>query len=305
MLSTPRVFARFLWSAMVVALIATACGKNGNKNPGGGPTGPSDSTTPTTGVSVTIGTCTSEPGFCGGNSPSLTILADSRSPQPNGSATGGPPCANCPFSYTFLSHTISGSGRQSTQFLGISEGNYEITGPISSGELYFQFGGTGGFYARSIQVTEGPNPIVPCQPNGGAVARFSQAAGRAPRTIRFIVAVRQGVPECASIPMLNGTYTGSATDGNDPRGGANLRLTFTVADGVISFGLGSDGPVPGTVSATGAIAATGGSCNVTITGQITVTTSGVPTASGTWSHPPIICGASANNGTWIATRQPE
>ena len=189
-----------LGSVMVVAWLAAACGGGGDGNDSGGssPTGPSDTTTPTAGVSVTVGPCVAEPGFCGGNSPSLSILADSRSPQPDGRATGGPPCATCPFSYTFLGHSISGSGRQSTQFLGIGVGNYEITAQISAGEFYFQFGGTGGFYSRSIQIVEGPNPIVSCPSigSGGATVRFSQAAGSAPQTVRFIVAVRQGVPEC-------------------------------------------------------------------------------------------------------------
>jgi hypothetical protein len=298
----PIPTANKLLTALVVALLAAACGSNGDGNGGGGsgPTGPSDTTTPTAGVSVTIGPCTSEPGFCGGNSPSLSILADSRSAQPDGSATGGPPCATCPFSYTFLSHTISGSGRQSTQFLGIRAGNYEITAPISSGELSFQFGGTGGFYSRSIQIIEGPNPIAPCQPNGGAVVRFSQAAGRAPQTVRFIVAVRQGVPECTLSPTFNGTYTGSAMSGNDA---GTKSLTFTVTDGVVA------GPesLSGTVSVAGAITMSlrdGNSCTSALTGQITLTSSGGATAAGTWSHPTTAACGSANSGTWTATRQP-
>ncbi len=191
---------KWLGSVMVVALITAACGGGGGGNDSGGsvPTGPSDTTTPTVGVSVTVGPCVAEPGFCGGNSPSLSILGDSRSPQPDGRATGGPPCANCPFSYTFLGHSISGSGRQSTQFLGIRVGNYEMTALISAGEFYFQFGGTGGFYSRSIQIVEGPNPVVSCPSsgNGGARVTFSQAAASAPRTARFVVAVREGVPQC-------------------------------------------------------------------------------------------------------------
>lgn len=116
------------------------------------------------------------------------------------------------------------------------------------------------------------------------------------------VATPAPTPTPTPSPTFNGTYTGSATDGNDPVGGSNLRLTLTVANGVASFVFGSDGPVPGTVSGTGAIAASGGSCNATLTGQITITASGVAAATGTWSHPPIICGASANSGTWTATR---
>jgi hypothetical protein len=184
------------FAAIALALFVSACGSGTDGS--SGPTGPTNTTTPTAGVSVTIGGCVAEPGFCGGNSPSLSILADARSPQPDGRAAGGPPCATCPFSYSFLGHSISGSGRQSTQFLDIRVGNYEITAPISAGELFFQFGGTGGFYARSIQVIEGPAPIVSCPPsgNGGARVSFSQAAASASRTLRFIVAVRSGAPEC-------------------------------------------------------------------------------------------------------------
>lgn len=105
-------------------------------------------------------------------------------------------------------------------------------------------------------------------------------------------------------PTFNGTYTGSLGSGNDTCCmGIDIHpVTLTVANDVASFVVGSEGPIAGTVSGTGALAARGGSCNVTITGQITVTTSGVATASGTWSHPAIICGASANGGTWAATR---
>jgi hypothetical protein len=186
------------FAALALALFVSACGGGGDGSGGSGPTGPTDTTTPTAGVSVTIGGCAAEPGFCGGNSPSLSILADARSPQPDGRAAGGPPCATCPFSYTFLGHSVSGSGRQSTQFLGIRAGNYEITAPLSAGELFFQFGGTGGFYVRSIQIIEGPDPIMSCPSsgNGGARVSFSQAAASAPRTLRFIVTVRSGVPEC-------------------------------------------------------------------------------------------------------------
>jgi hypothetical protein len=191
-LALARAITRKMGPAMVVALLAAACGGGGDGNRGGGssPTGPSDTTTPTPGVTMTIGPCEAEPGFCGGNQPSFQIFADPRQRD------NDPSCATCPFSYTFLNHTISGSGQKSTQFLGIRVGNYEITAQMSGGGLSFRFGGTGGFYSRSIHIIEGPNPIAPCQPNGGAVVRFSQAAGSAPQTVRFIVAVRQGVPEC-------------------------------------------------------------------------------------------------------------
>lgn len=107
-------------------------------------------------------------------------------------------------------------------------------------------------------------------------------------------------PTPAPSSTFNGTYTGTAGSGNDIE---NFdRLTMTVANGVASFTVGSDGPIPGTVSGTGAIAASGGNCNATLTGQITITASAVSTATGTWSHPPIVCGASANSGTWTATR---
>ncbi len=125
-----------------------------------------------------------------------------------------------------------------------------------------------------------------------------------PRSGTWSAARTTATPPPAPPPasIFDGIYTGSATDGNDRVGGANLQLTLTVANGVAGFTLGSEGPLRGTLSGTGALEASGGNCNVTLTGQITITASGVATASGTWSHPAIICGESANSGSWTATR---
>jgi hypothetical protein len=102
-------------------------------------------------------------------------------------------------------------------------------------------------------------------------------------------------PSPSPTPSLtfNGTYTGSA-DGSD-------QLTLTVANGVVSVTVGSD-VIPGTVSAIGAIAASGGNCTSTLTGQITITASVGATAAGTWSHPTSVRCGTANSGSWTAIR---
>lgn len=108
---------------------------------------------------------------------------------------------------------------------------------------------------------------------------------------------RSGTWTAARTPptsTFNGIYTGAA-DGKDP-------LTLTVANGVVSFTVGSGGPIPGTVSSAGAIAANGGQCHALLSGQITLTASGVATATGTWSHPTTPECGTGNSGTWTAIR---
>jgi hypothetical protein len=102
-------------------------------------------------------------------------------------------------------------------------------------------------------------------------------------------------------PTFNGTYTGRSDSGDDA---GDNPLAFTVTNGVVIFTMGTDpvDVVTGTVSGIGALAASGGFCNGTLTGQITVTASGVATASGTWSHPTSVDCGPANAGTWTATR---
>lgn len=100
-------------------------------------------------------------------------------------------------------------------------------------------------------------------------------------------------PDPASAPTFDGAYAGSA-DGSDV-------LTLTVSNGAVSFTIGTD-VVPGTVSASGAVRATGGSCDATLTGQITLTAAAVASASGTWSHPTGPACGTANSGAWTATR---
>jgi hypothetical protein len=112
---------------------------------------------------------------------------------------------------------------------------------------------------------------------------------------------------------IDGTYVGTWTSdrpGEEDTGA----LTFTVANGVLT-GTASPGRISsGTVSAAGEIAGSGifnghlycegGTLTVTYEGQVALSSSGVATASGTFTDPttaPPNCVGSS--GTWTATRQ--
>ena len=113
------------------------------------------------------------------------------------------------------------------------------------------------------------------------------------------------------VTAFDGQYTGSASGTLVSGGADNFIIQFTVANGAVT----TVDNTTGTVTTSGAINFTAGGCASgnngvpvpydTAIGQITISTTGVATASGTWSAPSW-AGPSgtcdARSGTWAATR---
>lgn len=107
--------------------------------------------------------------------------------------------------------------------------------------------------------------------------------------------------------LFDGAYTGSWSGGQSNGATLTGTLTLTISNGVVTGDTspisGSTRTISGTMSTSGAITATIPSssigCGVSLTGQVTLTSSGGTTAAGTYS---LIASSSCNSatGTWTA-----
>ena len=176
-------------------VFSVACG--GGSGGGGGGTGgggvspvaPTDTTTISSNASVTIGPCDTLNCSTASIVPTLQVFAAPRQDSRIACANG------CPFSYTFLNHSIAVPAERGTQFVGVVPGNYEFIAQMTTPSLTVSFGSGAGMAVLSAQVIEGPNAVLTCAPF--LVATFSKADGSASQNIRLIVAARQlGIPRC-------------------------------------------------------------------------------------------------------------
>lgn len=159
-------------------IAALACG--GGNGGGAGPSTPA------------IGPCQSI--SCTDNTPGVVFSV-------NAFTTG---VGDGPFTYTFAGIAVSGSGRKTTQFIGLTPGDYEASGQMMTHELHFAFNNSGGFGAQSVQVLEGPVPAtLSCNgfefrdpPPGRPPGNPPNASQPASFKFRLRVGSKSGPPVC-------------------------------------------------------------------------------------------------------------
>ncbi len=137
------------------------------------------STTPTaTNTTPAINSCT--PGSSG-----CPFLQDTRGVTLSVFGTNG--SSQVTWTYTFAGLTVSGTGDKSTSFSGITPGDLEVTGQMTSrGTLGFSVSGAGSNLPgrpvdNSVQSIEGPGATVTCS----GVNYFIGSAGTTPQNFRF------------------------------------------------------------------------------------------------------------------------
>jgi hypothetical protein len=192
--------------ALVCALTVVGCHNGGQTSIS--PT-PVDTSTPTQGVTVAIGPCTTSLN-CPGFDPSIFINVDSRGSGPCETpfACRAAPCPSCSWSYTFLNQNVSGAGQKETQFQfhENQQGNYEVAIQMPAGDSAFlvvlnsRFS-PGSLGVRSVTLIDAPNWRAGC--NGSDFSRvqmtFWKEAGTPVRTARFLINARAVVdqpPRC-------------------------------------------------------------------------------------------------------------
>jgi hypothetical protein len=166
-------------------LPAAACSKNSD---GGLPTGPT-SATPAIDPSCTDPTST---GTCPvANSIGVIFRVTA--------LDGAQPT---PFSYSVAGVTITGNGRADTAILGLTPGDYEVTGQVQQQIIFTVIkrasNASGGFDPSSIRHLEGPlQQQTPCSGAAGFITYSVPAGGQTPQTFRFKFTIGSGnVPFC-------------------------------------------------------------------------------------------------------------
>jgi hypothetical protein len=118
----------------------------------------------------------------------IFVTVDARNDITGGGAPG-------PFSYTFAGLTVSAAGQKDTQFVGLTAGDYELSGQMMTEVLHLGFNPSAGFAPRSMQVLEGPTPTPGCRG-----VSFRGPVGATGQNIRIKVTVASGTP---ASPCLN------------------------------------------------------------------------------------------------------
>jgi hypothetical protein len=112
-------------------------------------------------------------------------------------ALDGP--TSIPFTYTFAGLTISGTGTREAEVIGLTAGDYEVSGQLQQ-QLIFNIvpiqmtGVKGGFVPNSVQSLEGPVQQLTCQ----GVTYQIPAGGAKPQTFKFKITITSNVPTFCS-----------------------------------------------------------------------------------------------------------
>ena len=163
-----QILSRTALVAILLGVGSVSCGGGSSS-----PTAPSGT--------ANLGTCTD----LNCNSTGVTIQLNAL--FQNGGGDGS-------WTYTFGSRTVSGTGKKLTQFVGLSAGDFEISGQFTGDSLRVELGSTGQDSLKwrgPIQLLEGPNPAIDCL---GVVYSGSSTRTAVPFKFKLSLVKGSGVP---------------------------------------------------------------------------------------------------------------
>jgi hypothetical protein len=175
------MFARGVAAAISLGVVALAmgCGSSGSSSNSGGPTGPTSSNP------VIDPQCapSRSPLNCAPVNSIGIVISDQ---------AYNLPALDGPFSFTVAGLTIAGSGQQYTQIIGLSAGDYEVSGQLLTAGMNFLLIATpsnvpGGVVRGSVQNVEGPLSSSPLSFPGCQIQYFNSTGTPVNFRFRFTI----------------------------------------------------------------------------------------------------------------------